>query len=168
MLDMAFIQTHLSLFPVLKEDGSEEIKKHMSFTTATLASALPHQGTALQENEATLGFSVTHSHGHFMVRMCWWPFSPACLRLLRCFHTFVNPSVCHPNRTLSSKHSLIGQNCLFGSCGPGLPTECSTAAVPQQRLGGCSGLRAQGGGVWLASPSASETRGSYMEHSQMS
>lgn len=34
----------------------------------------------------------------------------------------------------------------------GLPTECSTAALPQQRLGGCSRLWAQGGGVWLALP----------------
>lgn len=31
-----------------------------------------------------------------------------------------------------------------------LPTECSTA-LPQQRLGGCCGLWAQGVGAWLAS-----------------
>ena len=114
-------------------------------------------------------FTVMYSHGHFMVWMCRWPFFPACLRLLQCFHTFGNSSVCHPNRMLSSKHSLIGQNCLFGPCGLGLPTECSTAALPQQRLGGCSGLWAQGGGVRLALPRekimALETRGSYMEHS---
>lgn len=51
-----------------------------------------------------------------MVRMCWWPFPFACVRLLQCFHTFVSPSVCHPNRTLSSKRSLMGQNHIFGSC----------------------------------------------------
>lgn len=39
----------------------------------------------------------------------------------------------------------------------GRPAECSTAP-PQQRLGGCSGLRARGGGAWLASAGEKEKK----------
>lgn len=128
------------------------------------------KGMARQESEATLGFLVTHSHGHFTVRMCWWPFYPP--------PTSISPNAFTLSRTLQSaiqtdpwaqKHSLIGQNRLFGSCGSASPQNVPPLFYHSKRLGGCSGLRARGGGARLASSrgetTASKIRGSYVEHS---
>lgn len=48
---------------------------------------------------------------------------------------------------------------IYGSRARGLPTECSSAALPQQRLGGCSGLWAQGAGAWLVGEEENRTEG---------
>lgn len=75
-----------------------------------------------------------HGQGvHFSPRLC--PTAP------KLSHFFLSPDL----QTLSnSSKPLIWLVRL------GLPAECS-AALPQQRLGGCSGLWAQRGGAWLAS-----------------
>lgn len=73
------------------------------------------------------------------------------IHLTKCFHTFTNPSVCHPNQTLSSKHSLIGQNRLFGSRGSASPQNVPPLFYHSKDWEDFSGLWAQGGGARLAS-----------------
>lgn len=105
-----------------------------------------------KRGEATLSFSVTHSHGYFMVRLCWWPFPPPtseCSSAFTLFFFFEPLSLpSKPNPALKTLSNWSKP--LIWLVRLGLPTECSTA-LPQQRLGGCSGLWAQGGGAWLAS-----------------
>lgn len=100
--------------------------------------------------------------------------SPAYVRVLQCFHTFfLSPSVCHPNRTLRSKRSLIGQNRLFGSCGSASPQNVPPLCHSKdwEDAAGC-GHKEEGRGWHRREKkkkkiTTSKTRGSYMEHSQM-
>ena len=120
----------------------------MSLTTGTLSWASPQQGTALRESEATLGRSVTHSHGQDV--LVAFPPPPPASHCSNAFTLFWTSQSAIQNQKAELKTLSNRPKLLIWLVRLGLPAECSTAALPQQRQGGCIEPWARGGGVWLA------------------